>query len=586
MKKLFVILTVIGLLFTTACTAKPQEEPVAAGPKPDVTIVYTSDIHGYLNNQVTDENDKSIVTDQLNYAKVKALKDDLIAKGETVFLVDAGDNIQGNALGSYDEGKSCVDLMAECGYDMTTIGNHEFDYGMFRALDIFSNSKVPYISCNFRDLTTGKSVVPGSIIIERNGAKVAFVGISTPVTISSTTPIYFQDEKGNYLYDFYNGDDPQPFYDRVQEEIDSVKDQVDYVVAVGHMGNEKFIENYKSSDLIANTTGLTAFIDGHSHVECEMDTYKDKEGNDVVLTNTGSYLKNIGVMHISDGKVTTKLVNEYDREDEEVLKATHTVVEKVNEKLGEVIAILEKQLYIYNPDDPSERIVRKAQTGSSDFAADAIWWYFNEYMKMDCDIGLINAGGIRADVPAGDFTYFSAKLVEPFGNVICMIEATGAQVRDALETGAVNSPGEGGSLMKAGGLKYTIDTSIPSTLVVDENLDFKDVPTGEYRVKDIEIFNRETGEYEPLDLEKTYTIGGVNYILRNGGGGLTMMMDNEAVVDFVNEDYMVLAEYAKSFAVGEDGKPHINNANSPLAKYSNYLYDYEDPWGSDRLIIK
>ncbi|MCF0110038.1 MAG: bifunctional metallophosphatase/5'-nucleotidase, partial [Erysipelotrichaceae bacterium] len=113
-----------------------------------------------------------------------------------------------------------------------------------------------------------------------------------------------------------------------------------------------------------------------------------------------------------------------------------------------------------------------------------------------------------------------------------------------------------------------------------------DVPTGEYRVKDIEIFNRETGEYEPLDLEKTYTIGGVNYILRNGGGGLTMMMDNEAVVDFVNEDYMVLAEYAKSFAVGEDGKPHINNANSPLAKYSNYLYDYEDPWGSDRLIIK
>ncbi|MCF0230615.1 MAG: 5'-nucleotidase C-terminal domain-containing protein, partial [Parasporobacterium sp.] len=363
-------------------------------------------------------------------------------------------------------------------------------------------------------------------------------------------------------------------------------DEADYVIAIGHCGTEPRIDYYKSSDIIANTTGLTAFIDGHSHYVMPGDTVEDKEGRPVVLTQTGCYLKNIGLMHISDGRVTTELISEYETEDDTVRERMNQLDTTVEDQLGRTVAVLDNKQYIMSPEDPNVRIVRNHNTNSSDLCADAIYWYFNEYMDMDCDAAIVNSGGIRSDVEAGSFSYLSAKQLHPFGNVLCMVEIDGQTLLDVLEFGANKTPGESGRFMKAAGLVYTIDTNIESTAAYDAEDSFVAPPTGEYRVKDVKIYNRETGSYEPLEADRKYKVGGQNYILRNGGSGMSMLLDSEVVTDYVTEDYLALAAYAQAFRQGEDGMPHINNANAPAADYSGYIYDYEDPYGSDRIIIK
>lgn len=558
-----------------------------------ITILYTNDVHAYVNNENTDEDGN--VTKGLSYSSVAAMKAELEAAGENVLLVDAGDHAQGTVFGAIDEGATVQELMKETGYDVATPGNHEFDYGQFRALDIIMNSPTPYISCNFYSIETGELVLPAYKVFDMNGTKVAFVGITTPDTITSSAPAFFQNEKGEFIYQIYAGTNGQELYDSVQKAIDEASSEADYVIALGHCGVDPSSEPYRSTDIIANVSGLTAFIDGHSHTTMEGNIIKDKEGRDVMLTQTGSFFNAIGKMRIDiDGTVSTALVSEYAYRDVVEDQTVADLVAAVDEKMGEKIATTDIPFYITNAENPEERLVRRKETNMADLVADSVYWYFNDVEDLNCDIAICNGGGVRTDIPAGDWTYFETKAVCPFGNVICLIEVTGQEFLDCLELGANvigvhdenGNPAENGGFIHVSGVKYDIDSKIESSVALDENGIWQASPSGEYKVKNVQIYNKETKEYEDIDLSAKYSLGGRNYILRNGGNGMTMFADSKLVKDYVGEDYLIFSEYLKAFKANDEGIAEISSENSPLAAYDNFGIDYENPLGSGRIVIK
>ncbi len=572
-KVLNLFLTLFLLVSFTGCTKKPVNGTA--------NILYTNDVHGYINNKIKDGDNE---IDGLSYANVKSLKDDLISQGENVLLVDDGDHAQGTIYSAYNDGEEMIKLMNATGYDLATLGNHEFDYGQYQAFKLMDLADFDYVSCNFYTTSDNKLVLQPYKVLEAGDLKIAFIGITTPETITKSTPSYFQDETGNYIYGIYSGKDGQELYDSVQSAIDSAKKEADVVIALGHLGVQEGSKPYTSIDVIENTTGLDAFIDGHSHTEIEKEVVQDKEGNDVILTQTKSYFAHIGKMSVTvtDGEVSidTEFVNEYDGKDETVASMTSEIVEAVDKELDQEVATESVPIRILDP-ETGDRIVRKMETNAGDLVADSIYWYFNDYKEMDCDIAMMNAGGLRQDFPDGILTYRDCKIMLPFGNVICMVKMTGKTIREMLDYSVRKLPDES-SLLHVAGMKYSIDTSVEPTAVEDENEVWVSGPTsGEYRVHDIEIYNRETGEYEPIDLEKEYTVGGINYILRNAGGGLAMVSDGELVLDYCGEDYMILAEYLMAF-----NNQIISSENSPLASLKNYPLNYENAYGSGRITIE
>ena len=580
MKKLLSLLLSFFIVFTlVGCQAKANGE---------VTIVYTNDVHTYVNNEEKDDNGN--VTPLLQYGSVKAIKDDLVASGKEVLLLDAGDHVQGSAFGGIDEGKSVVEIMNEVGYDAVTMGNHEFDYGQVQAFNLMQNiSNYPYLSCNFYNISDGSTVFDSYKVFEKGGLKIAVVGISTPETITKSAPAYFQDGSGNYIYGFYGGSDGKELYDAVQKAVNKARKEADVVVALGHLGVDEVSIPWRSIDVIENTTGIDAFIDGHSHTEVQSQLVKNKNGEEVLLTQTGEYLSNVGVMTISVSEgvptVTSTFITEYDKSDESINTLTSSLVTKVQEELGKVVCSSEIN-FITNEPGTEERIVRKMETNSGDLIADGYYWYFNEIEKLDADVAIANGGGIRADINAGDVTLQALKTVQPYGNVGCVVEVTGQMLLDALEFASRATDGEKvksnevGGFLHVAGAKFTIDTTIESTVQMDAEQVFTGSPTGEYRVKDLQIYNKQTGTYEPVDLNKNYTFAGINYILRNSGDGFAMLSTTKLIKDYCDQDYLITAKYCEAFK-----DKVVSTKNSPLSSYSGYLLDYENPYGAGRITI-
>ena len=523
----------------------------------DITVFYTNDIHTYIDNGADDENG-------LTYSLVAALK----ASEEGALLVDAGDHIQGTAYGSMDKGATMIALINAAGYDAATLGNHEFDYDMDGCLAAIAAAQYPYVSCNFvheANGVTGDTVLDSFVMLESGGKKLAFVGITTPESFTSSTPAYFQDDAGNYIYGILGGADGAELYAAVQSAIDGARAAgADHVIALGHLGVDPSSVPWTSRDVIANTTGLDAFIDGHSHTTVEMELVADRDGKTVILTQTGSYLNAVGRLTIAaDGSITSALLSGGDlaglTPDAQVKALEDAWMAEIDEQLGTVIGYADVTLNNYDGD--GSRLVRSQETNSGDFAADALYHMFDA-MGMDVDVAIMNGGGIRNAAITGEITYRTCKEIHTFGNVACLQAVTGQQILDALEWGAkdlsAESTVENGGFLQVSGLKYTIDPSIPCTVQRDEKGVWAGGPTGEYRVKDVQIRNRETGAYEPLELTATYHLAGHNYTLRNLGDGFAMFAGAVNVLDYVAEDYMVLADYVQSFPVdGATGLPTI-----------------------------
>jgi 2',3'-cyclic-nucleotide 2'-phosphodiesterase (5'-nucleotidase family) len=535
----------------------------------EIVILYTNDVHNSVN-QIKDQ-DGSVTN--IGYAGVAAYKDKMEKQyGKNyVTLVDAGDSIQGDAIGTLSKGQYLVDIMNQVGYDIFVPGNHEFDYGMDRMLELMKKLDAKVISSNFTDLKTNKLVFDPYTMITygkgKNATKVAFVGVTTPEAFTKSTPAYFQDDKGNFIYGFKEGKNGQELYDAIQKAVnDAKKKGAHYVIAIGHLGVDEQSSPWRSIDVIKNTTGIDAFIDGHSHSSVEREVVQNKEGENVILTQTGTKLASIGqlVINGTDGSISTKLVKNYSKSDAASSSFIANIEKSFADDLAAIVGKADVALTVNDP-ATSKRMVRSRETNLGDLCADAYRYVLGNGKSGKesgpADIAFVNGGGIRADIKAGDISFGDVIAVHPFNNVGCVVKATGQEILDALEMAARVAPDENGGFLQVSGLTYTIDTSIESTVEVDDKKNFVKV-AGAYRVKDVMVGG------EPLDLKKTYTLASHNYMLLSGGDGINMFRDNEVVVQPVMLDNQILISYIKDYLNGVIGK------------------EYSDPYGQGRIQIK
>ena len=566
----------------------------------DIVILYTNDVHCGI-----DEN--------IGYAGLSLYKKEMKAQTPYVTLIDAGDAIQGAPIGTLSDGGYIIDIMNQVGYDFAVPGNHEYDYGMPRFLELAGKLNCGYYSSNFMDLKTNAPVFAPYKMFTYGNTKVAMVGATTPESFTKSTPAYFQDGSGNYIYGFCEDETGKKLYDQIQQSVNSARTEgAQYVILVGHLGENGTTDRWTSDNVIKNTNGIDALIDGHSHEEYSKNI-KNKDGKDVLLTQTGTKLKNIGKLTIRpDGSLASELVAQvpagavsstytvqkgdslsriakrelgsFDRwreiynanrdkiKDPNVLTLGSQLVvpgktavskdgkaldydtdqfikhiqAQYNESLKVVLGHTDVELTINNP-ATGERAVRSGETNLGDLCADAY------RQVLGADIGIVNGGGVRAGIKPGNITYNDTLTVHPFGNMGCVAEVTGQQIKDALEMASRNYPKESGGFLQVSGLKYTIKTSVPSSVQVDEKGNFVKV-AGAYRVADIMIGD------SPLDTSKVYTVASHNYMLKMAGDGMTMFKNSKVIRDDVMTDVDILSAFIRNNLGGNVGADYANPA--------------------------
>jgi len=574
----------------------------------EIIVLYTNDVHCGV-----DEN--------IGYAGLSLYQKQMQQQTPYVTLVDAGDAIQGAPIGTLSEGGYLIDIMNQVGYDFAVPGNHEFDYGMSRFLEMADALDCGYYSCNFIELKTGNPVLAPYKMFTYGDTKVAFVGVSTPESFTKSTPAYFQNENGEYIYGFCEDESGQKLYAQIQASVDAARTEgADYVIVVGHLGENGTAPRWNSAQVIGNTTGIDVLIDGHSHETVASKTAKNKDGADVIVTQTGTKLKQIGKLTIgTNGTITTELVSEVTADDigrSYTVKAGDTLNRIAKRELGSYNRW--REIYeankdkIKNPDELQVGMVitipgmesvtdGKAVDYQTDQYIKGIQSQFNETLKtvlgktevdltvndpstgeravrnaetnlgdlcadayrlvLGADIGFVNGGGVRVSIAPGDITYNDTLKVFPFGNIGCVAEVSGQKIKDALEMASKNCPQESGGFLHVSGLTYTIDTSVKSGVQLDEKGNFLRVD-GAYRVTDIKVGN------EPLDLNRIYTVASHNYMLKLAGDGMTMFADSNIIRDEVMMDVDILSTYIRSNLGGIVGA------------------EYQNPAGQGRITIK
>ncbi len=511
----------------------------AADDGGNIVILFESDVHCNVDG----------------YTKIAALKTEEQAKGNTVAVVSCGDFIQGGTLGAFSKGQYIIDIMNSVGYDVATLGNHEFDYSIPILEDLMNQLNAEVISCNYVALPDKTTVYAPYTILSFGDTDIAFVGITTPESITKTTPKYFTDDNGEYLYDFCG----EYLYDTVQNSVDSaLADGADYVVALSHLGTEYVTERWTAQETAKNTKGIDVMLDGHSHSIIEKDTIPNMDNNDVLISSVGTKFEKIGKLTISpNGDMTTELINtaDYENTDASVDETVKIVQEEYAAEGEKVIGHSDVKLSTY--DDNSNWIIRSEEANIGNFCADAY------RAVLDADIGLMNGGGIKEDIEAGDVTYNDILAVLPWENTICTAEATGQMILDLLEYSVKAYPETSGSFQQVSGIRFSYDPNIPTPVKLDEKGVYVGID-GERRVWKAEILNKETKEYEPIDPDGLYTVASTSYLLKDSGGGNTIFDNAEIIDDADLIDTSVIREYIQDYlggTIGEEYKYTENRIN-------------------------
>lgn len=561
MKKILLTVALIGLL-PISCNNSKQE----------ITILYTNDVHGYISNN-------------LSYSNIGQMKKDLKNQGKNVLLLDSGDHISGGVYTSYDNGNSIIDLMNMAGYDAATFGNHEFDYDFKYLKQLMNKAKYPYVCANFFNMKDGVPTTrfsDASKIFTFGNTNVGVIGVATPTSITTSTPAHFQDEKGNYIYTFMEN----YFYKVMQEEINILKEKCDYVICLSHLGDEDKSTNFTSSNLIKKTTGLDAVLDGHTH-QCVPAKYvKDKNGKEVLITQTGSSFNNVGKLTITPkGKLINEFISYYPYKDDKIAEKEVLIEETLYNKFKGELAT----------SNINFEVSGYHETNLGDLVAEAAYYYYNVALPSQgksnykCDFTFVNSGGIRTSVKDKLWRLFTCFQIHSFGNASCVKEVSAKQVRQALEFSVRNAPNDYfGGFQQLCGIRFKVNTNIKTDIKVDGTGAWISGPSVDHqRVEDIEIFNKENNSWDSFDESetKTYRIGGSAYVLNSCGDGLAMLKKGNVIYqDPAYVDYQILAEYIKNFKHEEGVLPEINAKNSPLVipEFSNLPITYK-PTGADRI---
>ena len=532
MKKLFLILLLAVSFLFISCAEKSQDN--------DIVILFTNDIH-------------CGVDDNIGYAKVAAYKKQLLEQNPYVTLVDNGDAVQGDTIGAVSKGEDIIGIMNMVGYDVAGLGNHEFDYGMSQFTKFSTTLDCGYVCANFRNLETGRLVCPPYKIIKYGKKKVAYVGVDTPETMIQVSVATFKDKSGKQIYSFDWDDKRQTMYQDVQEAIDQArKEGADYVILLAHLGEKNSRNEWTSKELIANIQGVDLVIDGHTHSVIPGIKAKDKTGKEVTIVQTGTKLTHLGKATIMPtGEITVELLENLDVEpDAKVTDLIADIRKQHAAKFETPLGTTDFPLLAKNKD--GSWIVRTKESNLANLVTDAFRTTFN------ADIGLANGGGLRNNIGKGTVTYGDVFAVLPFGNQVCVAKVKGKILLDELEFGVRDLPANSGGILHVSGMTLTVDPSIPTSTQVDSKGLFTGV-TGAYRIKDVKVNG------VPIDLDKEYVVAGLDFFIKNNGGG-HRFADAEFLPVESETDCEVLAAYVQ--------------------KLGKIPSDYSDPKGQGRMKIK
>ena len=501
-----------------------------------VVILYENDVHCAVEG----------------YSKLAAMKHELSETYANVGVVSVGDFVQGGTLGAVSKGEYIVKLMNKVGYDAIALGNHEFDYKLPRLDELNAISNTKFISCNFQKIGEDKSYFEPYTIVSYGSVDVAYIGITTPETLTSSFPAQFKDENGELLYTF----NAEKLYEVVQANVDAAKAAgAEYVIALSHVGYDEFGVLTDITDLIENTDGFDAVLDAHSHSVIEEKTVKDKSGDDVLLSSTGTKFAYIGKLTIKDGVLDTELVEVagYTKTDPTV----DAYIKEINESYSQLgdRKIGESKVELITHDKDGNRLVRNGETNLGDFCSDAL------RVMTDADIAFVNGGGLRAPIAAGDVTFNDIFSVFPFNNQMVTAEISGQILIDYLETATMKYPEEDGTFPHMSGVTFSLNRSIPSSVKMDENGFFEKVD-GEYRVYNVKVLDKASGEYKPLDPNGKYVIAGFNYYLTDFGGGMAMFKDAKILDAEGGLDVEMLENYIVEHLGGVIGEEYAEVKNN------------------------
>ena len=521
MKKILSLLLAVVMVFGLMTAAFAADADLAG----KTVVLHTNDVHGQVDL----------------YAKVAALKKDYEAKGADVILVDAGDYAQGTPYVSDSQGKTAIELMNAAGYDVVTLGNHEFDYGYANLQTIMKDAKFKVV-CNIK--YNGKLAFDASYVVEtKGGLKVGFLGLTTPETSTKAHPakikgVTFMAQ--NALYSF-----------ATQEAADLKADGSDVVIALTHLGVDPESKPNRSTDLYANAKGIDFIIDGHSHT-------KMTEGeNGEPIQSTETKLKYVGVVVIDNA--TKKIesneliqLDGYANEDADTKAAADAIITDVDARLGAVFAKSEVELN--GKRDPG---VRTQETNLGDLITDALLWYATKDGKLDVPadhiVAVTNGGGIRASIKAGDITMKDINTVLPFGNTVAVVYISGEKLLESLEAATQSAPTALGGFPQIAGINLSLCTGA----AYDKQDETYPGGSTYYGPKSINRVTINSINGKPFRAKDTYAVV-TNDFMAAGGDVYYAFASSPKIVDTGTPMDEALVEFIKVKLNGVIGKEYEN----------------------------
>ena len=464
-------------------------------PDNSLVIVHTNDTH----SRVLDDKYAG-----MGFAKISSIVKSIRENNKNVLLLDAGDTLHGQTIASLAQGATIVDLMNAMGYDAMTSGNHDFNYGQDRLLELSKKANFPILASNVIK-KDGKLLLNDKkyIIKDMNGLKVGIFGLSTPETAYKSHP---DNVKGLSFVD------PTT---KANEIIKELKGKVDIIVAIAHLGVEGDTPSKKVAE---NVDGIDVLVDGHSHTVMPEGT----QIKNTLIVQTGEYDTNLGVVRIDfkDKKIASKKATLISKTETASIVPDKEIADKIatinkdNEKITSVV-VGKTDIAL----DGEREHVRKQETNFGNLIADSIRY------ATKADISFINGGNIRCSIPVGDITKGQIITAIPFGNTTVVKEVKGSVVLATLEHGVSKLPESFGGYPHVSGMTYDLDPSKEAG----------------HRIYNLKINN------SPVDLNKNYKFAFSNFAAA-GGDDYTMLKDGKVVGEFAQDDEIFL-NYIQAFKI-------------------------------------
>lgn len=521
-KRLYSFILIMSILLY-GCSAK---DSVAEKIKDEIIILYTANVNCEGDSGVT-------------YAGVAAYKKEMEQLYENVSLVDAGNYLSGELLGTLSNGGYSIEIMNNVGYDVAAVGKKELYYDCERIIGMQASMHFNLVSCNLVEKSSDESVFLPYKIVTYGEKSVAYVGVTAPTAYNIRTEKKYLDESGNIKFEFCQDENGKRLYDKVQQSVNQAReDGADYVIILSNLGENDWKEKWDIKQLIVHTTGIDAVIDGGTDSVVVNEEVDDKNGEKVILTEPGSKLSNIGKITISKDKISAELVSNYDKIDVKTSEVMTSIIYKYKKSAQNTIVDTDFPL-IMKSDDGADYYIRCKETNLGDLCADA----YRDI--MGADIALVDAGAINSEISAGAITYENTQDVFPYNQNACMIKASGSKIVEALELGVSQYPEPNHSFLQVSGIRFEIDISkVPAIVSKGPNLEYI---SDNYRVQNIEVLNRHTGKYEPIDLEREYLVAMSDYMYKGLSGSFLMFQGCDPVLDEEMSDAELLMQYLTPF---------------------------------------